>query len=74
VCAELEGDTGFIKDLPMVTAVTVEANRMEIRLADTADPQQLLRALVDRVRVQRFEVKVPSLHEIFVDLVRSSNG
>jgi len=73
VCVELEGDTGFIEGLPMVTAVTTEANRMEIRLADTADPQQLLRALVDRVRVQRFEVKVPSLHEIFVDLVRSSH-
>ena len=73
VCAEMEGDTGFIERLPMVTAVTAEANRMEICLADTADPQQLLRAMVDRVRIQRFEVKVPSLHEIFVDLVRSSN-
>jgi len=74
VCAELEGDTSFIERLPMVTAVTAEANRMEIRLADTADPQELLRAMVDRVRVQDFEIKVPSLHEIFVDLVRSSNA
>jgi ABC-2 type transport system ATP-binding protein len=74
VCVEVEGDAGFVSQLPMVKAVQAEGNRWEIRLADDADPQPLLRALVDRVRVQRFEVKVPSLHEIFVDLVRSSNA
>ncbi len=47
---------------------------MEIILAENGDPQELLKAVVERVRVQRFEVKVPSLHEIFVNLVGSSNA
>jgi len=74
VCVELEGETSFVEKLPMVLAVKSEGNRQEINLADNADPQQLLRYLVDRVRVQSFEVKVPSLHEIFVNLVRKSNA
>jgi ABC-type uncharacterized transport system ATPase subunit len=58
----------------MVTAVQSENNRMEITVSENADAQELLKALVERVRVQRFEVKVPSLHEIFVNLVGSSNA
>ena len=39
------------------------------RLQDNADPQDLLRVLVERARVRAFEIKQPSLHEIFVRLV-----
>ena len=69
VVAELEGETNFIESLPMVTAVQRQGRRLEITLAEGADPQQLLRIAVERARVQSFEVKVPSLHEIFVKLV-----
>jgi ABC-type uncharacterized transport system ATPase subunit len=47
---------------------------MEIALADGADPQELLVALAGKVRVLAFQVKVPSLHEIFVQLVGSDNA
>jgi ABC-2 type transport system ATP-binding protein len=74
VCVELEGDTSFIRKLSIVTKVESQDNRLEITLTKDADPQLLLRALVDRVRVQTFEVKVPSLHEIFVNLVGKSDA
>ena len=70
---ELEGDTGFIKTLAMVKKVESNGNRLEITLAEEADSQQLLRGLIARVRVLAFELKVPSLHEIFVNLVGASN-
>jgi ABC-2 type transport system ATP-binding protein len=74
VCVKLEGDTGFIEKLSMVEAVKRDGNRLEINLTESADPQQLLLVLVERVRIQSFEVKVPSLHEIFVNLVEASDA
>jgi len=73
VSVELEGDTTFIEALPMVTRVQLYGNRLEISLAKNSDPQQLLRALVERVRIRAFEIKVPSLHEIFINLVGADN-
>jgi len=74
ICIEAEGDTSFVAELPIVAKVKSEGNRLEITLAPNADTQQLLRSLVERVRVQVFEVKVPSLHEIFVSLVGQSDA
>jgi len=74
VIVEAEGDTGFIETLPFVAGIETQQNRLEITLRQGSDPQDLLKALVSRVRVQRFEVKVPSLHEIFVALVGASNA
>ena len=74
VSVELEGDTGFIEKLPIVTAIKSNGHRLEISLVDKADTQELLKSLVSRVQVQRFEVKVPSLHEIFVELVGKGNA
>jgi len=74
VSVELEGETNFISELPIVTNVMSAGKRLDIKLAPDADPQELLRSLMDRVRVQAFEVKVPSLHEIFVDLVGKSDA
>jgi ABC-2 type transport system ATP-binding protein len=73
VSAELEGDTDFIEKLPFVKSVESDGHNLEITLSQIADTQQLLKVLVERLHVQRFEVKVPSLHEIFVELVGASN-
>jgi ABC-2 type transport system ATP-binding protein len=76
VSVEFGGDIGpedasFIKTLPMVEGTESQGRRMEISLSADTDPQDLIKALVGRFRVQAFEVKVPSLHEIFVSLVAS---
>ena len=74
VCVELEGDTDFVSGLANVTEVKSEGNRLEISLKENADSQELLRSLMERTRVGAFELKVPSLHEIFVDLVGKSDA
>jgi len=69
VLAEVEGETDFIEILPMVRNMVNNGRILEIHLENHADPQDLLRALVDKVRVRSFREKVPSLHEVFVQLV-----
>lgn len=69
VLIELEGDSRFIATWPMVQQVKPDGPRLQVRLRDHADPQELLKALVERARVRVFEIKQPSLHEIFVRLV-----
>ena len=74
VSAELDGDTSFIDGLSEVEEVKRDGLRLEIILTEGADPQQLLGELLGRVRVLAFELKVPSLHEMFVRLVGSDNA
>ena len=38
-------------------------------MADGADPQAILREAAARLRLSRFEVVEPSLHDIFVQVV-----
>jgi ABC-2 type transport system ATP-binding protein len=59
----------FLDSLPGVASVRLDGEQAEIALADGADPQDVLAAMVGRARVSSFQVKVPSLHEIFVRAV-----
>jgi len=73
VSVELEGDTSFVENLPMVSAVKSEGKRLDVTLTDP-DTQQFLHALMQQAKVRAFEVKKPSLHEIFVNLVGASDA
>ena len=54
-----------LEGLPGVLAITDHGNEAELTLTDDADTNALLRALVDRAEIRRYEVRAPSLHEIF---------
>jgi ABC-2 type transport system ATP-binding protein len=58
-------DGGSLDDLPGVTAVADRGNEAELTLARDADTTALLRALMERAEITRFDVREPSLHEIF---------
>ena len=69
VLVEYDGDGGFLRSLPGVARVDDYGGYREVRLRDGADPQALLRALVERVAVRRFEIVQPTLHNIFIEQV-----
>jgi ABC-2 type transport system ATP-binding protein len=70
VAMAFDGDGSFIASLPGVARVSDHGQYVEVRLADGADPQPLLREAAARLRLRRFEVVEPSLHDIFVETVR----
>jgi ABC-2 type transport system ATP-binding protein len=53
-------------DLPGVEKVRDLGQVQELRMARGSDPQAVLRALVERTRVNSFSISKPSLHDIFV--------
>ena len=69
VSLDMEGDPRLVTTLGMVEDVAPNGPRIEVRLKRNTDPQAFLRALVMKTRVRAYEVKLPTLHEIFVDIV-----
>jgi ABC-2 type transport system ATP-binding protein len=69
VLMEFEGEGSFLGSLPGIARVDDYGQYQEIRLAAGADPQELLRASVGRLRIRRFEIVSPTLHNIFIELV-----
>jgi ABC-2 type transport system ATP-binding protein len=63
------GDASFIKDIPEIEKTDDYGKFMEIKLKEQTDPQDLLRRLVDKIRVNKFEVREPTLNAIFIDKV-----
>jgi ABC-2 type transport system ATP-binding protein len=74
VALSIEADNGTVARVfadPKLVRRVDDSNRyLEIELADGADPQELLRRVVEAgALVQRFELIQPSLHQIFLDRV-----
>ena len=68
VALAFEGDAGFLDAPRLVDRVADHGQYVEVRMADGADPQVLLRRAVESgVRVLRFELVEPSLREIFLE-------
>lgn len=59
-----------LDDLPGVVKVTDLGNWQELRLAPKADTQEILADLMRRGRVRHFEIRRPTLHDIFVRIAR----
>jgi ABC-2 type transport system ATP-binding protein len=68
------GDASFIKDIPEIEKTDDYGKFMEIKLKEQTDPQDLLKRLVDKIRVNKFEVREPTLNAIFIDKVGERNA
>lgn len=66
---ECYGDTDFIAQLPYVARVRGFGHDLEVFIRDGTTPQRLLKDIVDRVEVNRFDVSEPSLYDIFLEQV-----
>lgn len=69
VLVDYTGDGAALRGLPGVKRVNDSGNHAELILEDDADPQEILKALVGKVTIRRFDIREASLHEIFVRAV-----
>jgi ABC-2 type transport system ATP-binding protein len=61
----LDGDVSFA-DLPGVLHIVPYGRYTELRLTPEADPQEILKALASRARLEQFALTRPSLHDVFL--------
>jgi ABC-2 type transport system ATP-binding protein len=66
---EYVGDGTFLKTLPFVKTATVYENYAELVLTDSAGSAEILKPIVDRVDLRKFEFVEPSLNSIFLNVV-----
>ncbi|NAT10071.1 hypothetical protein C4E22_00695 [ANME-1 cluster archaeon AG-394-G06] len=63
---------GKLKRVEGVRKVNDYGKYAELSLEEDTDPQEILKRLVEVVGVLRFELKAPSLNEIFIDVVENA--
>jgi len=73
ILLDYEGDGSFFVTLEGVSRVNDSGKQAEIFLHPGADPQALLTELVGRIAIRKFDLREPSLHEIFVRAVRETS-
>lgn len=71
---EYDGDGAILRQLPGVERVNDDNRAAELFLQPGHDPQDALRWLVDRLTIRSFDVREPSLHEVFVRTVEERDA
>ncbi len=71
---DYDGDGSILRELPGVTRINDAGKSAEIFLEEGADPQEILARLVGRIVIRRFDLREPSLHEIFIRAVGAGEG
>ncbi|MCA1589116.1 MAG: ATP-binding cassette domain-containing protein [Acidobacteria bacterium] len=71
IALRITGGNGVLDDRSLVASIEQRADETEVRMAAGADPQKLLRKLIDGGAViSKFEKIEPSLNDIFIEKVR----
>ena len=76
VIMEFEGTDSFLNGFHNLQFINRSQNRVEFRITDaqTTSEEILKAALLDQVKIFRFELAEPSLNEIFIDVVSKKVG
>ncbi len=67
------GDNSFLNTFEGIRSYNDFGNYVEINLEPEIEPHSLLKAIVDKVNISRFEVMEPSLHDIFIKSVKGED-
>ena len=66
---DYDGDGQILRGLPGIRRINDSGKSAEVFLKEGVDPQEILKQLVGRVSIRRFDIREPSLHEIFLRAV-----
>jgi len=73
IALRIAGGDGVLNDRSLVASFVDHADEKEVQLTEGADPQQLLKKLIDSgASISKFEEIEPSLNDIFIDAVEGA--
>ena len=73
IILKYEGNGTFLKNSSLVNRIDDYGQYVEVQLNENADHQEFLKEAVLNARIQKFELKEPSLNEIFLNTIAESN-
>lgn len=71
---KFSGDIKVLENHPEVEKVRSFGQDLSVTIKEGADPAQILRAALDKGKVDRYEVGEMSLHDIFITKVKEEGG
>ncbi len=72
---EFNGSSAVFQKIPGVSIINKTENTVEIAIDKSIiSPPKLIRELVEKVDIYKFDTKEPSLHEIFIEVVSKKEG
>ncbi|MFQ5604443.1 MAG: ABC transporter ATP-binding protein [bacterium] len=74
VLIEFDGSDAFLSQSRQIKKADKFGNTAEVELTENADTQQLLREAMQSAIIHKFEIKEPSLNEIFIESVNQTNS
>jgi len=66
---DYDGDGHLLRGLPGVRRINDAGKTAELVLEEGTDPQDILKELVGKLTIRMFDLREPSLHEVFVNAV-----
>jgi len=72
ISIEIEGDGSPLMQIPSIIDKYEFGNRIELEMKEGEDPYELLKEIIERVKVKKFEISEASLNHIFIKVVKGS--
>lgn len=66
---EAEGDMTFVRDISGLTLLEMKNKHVTVRFHENFTAKDFLSKVIDKVDITKFELKLPGLNEIFIELV-----
>ncbi len=72
ISIEIEGDGSPLPYIPSILEKYEFGNRVELEIKEGEDPYEIVKCLMEKVKIKKFEVSEASLNHIFIKVVKES--
>ncbi len=72
ISIEIEGDGSLLSNIPSVIDKYEFGNRIELEMKEGENPYEIIKLVMEKVKIKKFEISEASLNHIFIKVVKES--